>query len=66
LLAKSVSIDLHPRAFGPGDTAVTVLAHIVVQLWQIDETPATFDVAVSRATVHDVIDFCTKSAADFA
>ncbi len=36
-LSRLVSIDLHPRAFGPGDTAVTQAAHMGVQLWQMDE-----------------------------
>ena len=49
LLAKGRSIDLHPRAFKPGDAGVTLLSHIAVQLWQVDETP-TFDLALPRAT----------------
>jgi sarcosine oxidase subunit gamma len=61
LLAKGVSIDLHPRAFGPGDTAITLLAHAATQLWQIDQN-GTFDIAMPRATAHDVVDFLTISA----
>lgn len=49
LLAKGLSIDLHPRAFKPGDTAITLLAHIVIQLWQVDEG-SNFDLRVPRAT----------------
>jgi heterotetrameric sarcosine oxidase gamma subunit len=40
VLAKLVAVDLHPRAFGVGDTAITLAAHIGVQLWQVDESPA--------------------------
>jgi heterotetrameric sarcosine oxidase gamma subunit len=61
LLAKGVSIDLDPRAFGPGNTAITLLAHVVIQLWQIDQSP-TFDVAVPRATVDDIVHFFQISA----
>jgi heterotetrameric sarcosine oxidase gamma subunit len=39
-LARLVPIDLHPRAFAPGDTAITVAAHIGLQIWQEDDTPA--------------------------
>lgn len=39
VLAKCSAIDLHPRAFRPGDTALTLLAHIGVQIRQISETP---------------------------
>lgn len=34
-LAKGFAIDLHPRAFAPGRTAIGQIAHIGVQLWQI-------------------------------
>jgi len=40
LLAKLVAVDVHPRAFRAGDTAITLAAHIGVQLWQVDEAPA--------------------------
>jgi heterotetrameric sarcosine oxidase gamma subunit len=40
LLAKLVAVDLHPRAFRAGDTAITLAAHMGVQLWQVDEAPS--------------------------
>lgn len=46
-LAKGCLIDLHPRAFRPGDVALTSIAYIAVQLWAVDE--ATFDLAVPRS-----------------
>jgi len=64
LLAKGVSIDLHPGVLKPGDTAMTLLAHVAIQLWLVDDSP-TFDVAVPRATVRDVIHWLTASAAEF-
>ena len=33
VLAKGVSIDLHPRAFRTGDVAVTTASHLAVHLW---------------------------------
>ena len=48
VLAKGVPIDLDPRAFGPGDTALTLVGHISVHLWQLDRTP-TYDLAVPRS-----------------
>jgi heterotetrameric sarcosine oxidase gamma subunit len=64
LLAKGVSIDLHPGVFKPGDTAMTLLAHVTAQLWLVDDSPA-FDVAVPRATIHDVVHWLTASAGEF-
>jgi heterotetrameric sarcosine oxidase gamma subunit len=47
-LAKGVPIDLHPRAFKPGDTAVTTVAYMGAHLWQLDATP-TYEFAVFRS-----------------
>jgi sarcosine oxidase subunit gamma len=47
LLAKLAAIDLHPRAFRPGDTALTLAAQLGVQLWQLDEAP-TYEIAAFR------------------
>ena len=47
-LAKGVPLDLDPRVFGPGDTAMTVVAHINVHFWQTDAVP-TYDFAVFRS-----------------
>lgn len=40
VLAKGMAVDLHPRVFGPGDTAVTQFAHVGVQIRQLDATPS--------------------------
>jgi len=64
LLAKGLPIDLHSRVFTPGDTAMTQLAHIAIQLWQVDEKPA-FDLVTPRATARDVFHWLTISAAEF-
>ena len=39
VLAKGVSIDLHPRAFRTGDVAVTTASHLAVHLWQVADEP---------------------------
>jgi heterotetrameric sarcosine oxidase gamma subunit len=64
LLAKGLPIDPHSRVFTPGDTAMTQLAHIAIQLWQVDEKP-TFDLVIPRATARDVFHWLTISAAEF-
>ena len=48
MLAKLIGIDLHPRRFRAGDTALTLAGHVPVQIWQIDDTPV-YEVAVPRS-----------------
>lgn len=48
LLRRGAAIDVHPDAFHPGSAATTVIAHIGVILWQVDEQP-TYDLAVFRS-----------------
>jgi len=45
LLARGCSLDLHPRSFGPGRCAQTLLAKTAVILWQTDDAP-TFRILV--------------------
>ena len=63
-LAKGVLIDLHPRAFGPGDTAVTTVAHIGVHFWQIDEAP-TYEFAMFRSFAPDFWRWLMDAAAEY-
>ena len=51
-LTKGIMIDLHPRAFGPGDAAATVFGHIPAHLWQLDAVPS-YELAVSRSLAAD-------------
>ena len=44
LLQRGLAIDLHPQSFGPGSAATSVIAHIGVILWQVDDRPA-YDIA---------------------
>ena len=63
-LAKGCPLDLHPRAFGPGDTAVTAIAHVGVQLWQLDDAP-TYELAVPRSMAKSFWTWLSASAAEF-
>jgi methylglutamate dehydrogenase subunit D len=48
LLQKGAFIDLDPDAFAHGAAATTVIDHIGVILWKVDDKP-TFDVALFRS-----------------
>lgn len=63
VLAHGCSLDLHPRAFGPGRCANTQLAKAQTVLQQLDQTP-TFRVHV-RASFAEylgrwLLDACTE------
>ena len=47
VIATGAPVDLHPRAFKPGDVALTHASHIAVTIWQVDDKP-TFEFAVAR------------------
>jgi heterotetrameric sarcosine oxidase gamma subunit len=63
-LAKGLPIDLHPRAFQTGFTAVTSAAHIGAQLWQIDDAP-TYEIAVARGFALSFWHWLEASAAEY-
>jgi methylglutamate dehydrogenase subunit D len=63
-LAKGVPVDLHPRVFGPGDSALTQIALIGAHIWQIDEIP-TYEIAVFRSLAGSFADWLIASAAEF-
>jgi methylglutamate dehydrogenase subunit D len=64
VLAKGLPIDLHPRTFGPGDTAVTMVSHMSTHIWQIDSVP-TFELAVLRSYAASFLDWFTVAAGGF-
>ncbi len=39
VLEKGCSLDLHPRAFGPGQAVSTTVGPVAVLLWQVDSAP---------------------------
>jgi sarcosine oxidase subunit gamma len=63
-LAKGFPIDLHPRAFKPGDTAVTSVAHIGAQIWQTEDAP-TYEIAVARGFALSFWQWLEASAAEY-
>jgi sarcosine oxidase subunit gamma len=63
-LAKGVAVDLHPRAFEVGDAAATLVSHIPVHLWQIDDKP-TYEFAVARSLAQSFWHWLATSAAQY-
>jgi methylglutamate dehydrogenase subunit D len=63
-LAKGVLIDLHPSAFGPGNTASTVISHIAAHFWQVDAMP-TYDLAVASSFALAFLQWLIEAAAEF-
>ena len=50
VFAKGLPIDLDPRAFAVDDVASSILAHIAVTIWRVDETlTMSLSLAVSPA-----------------
>ena len=62
VLAKGVPLDLHPKAFRPGDVATTQVAYISVQLDRIDET---FQITAPRSMAGSFWSWLSASAAEF-
>jgi sarcosine oxidase subunit gamma len=64
VLAKGIPVDLHPRGFRTGDVASTVVAHIGVQIQQLDDRP-TFQLIAFRSFAGSLWSWLAKSAAEF-
>jgi methylglutamate dehydrogenase subunit D len=64
MLAKGVMVDLHPRAFRPGDVALTTVAYVGVHLWQIDAAP-TYELAVYRSFAGSFWHWLIDAGAEF-
>lgn len=68
MLAKLIPIDVHPRAFRPGDVASTVASHMGVTLWRLhdaaDGSPV-FEMAVFRSFAAAFWHALSESAAEF-
>ncbi len=63
-LAKGVPVDLHPRVFKVGDAAATLVSHIPVHLWQIDDGPS-YEFAVARSLAQSFWHWLEASAAEY-
>ena len=64
VLAKGVPVDLHPKAFKPGDVANTIVAHIGVQIDMLDDAPI-YQLTAPRSTAGSFWSWLTASAAEF-
>jgi sarcosine oxidase subunit gamma len=64
LFAKGLPIDLDPRAFGPGDAALSQIALIGAHVWQIDDKP-TYEVAVFRSMAGSFTAWLVASGAEY-
>jgi sarcosine oxidase subunit gamma len=67
-LAKGVPIDLHARAFRTGDVAGTVVSHIGVTLWRLDDREdgaPVFEIIVFRSLAGSFWDWLAESSAEF-
>jgi methylglutamate dehydrogenase subunit D len=64
VLAKGVPLDLHPSVFTPGCTASTIVAHINVHFWQLDDRPS-YEFAVFRSFSAAFWHFLTESSAEY-
>jgi sarcosine oxidase subunit gamma len=56
LLAAGCGLDLHPRAFGPGHCAQTLIARVPVILDQLDEAPH-YRILVRRSYARWLVDW---------
>ncbi|MET0445530.1 MAG: sarcosine oxidase subunit gamma family protein [Pseudorhodoplanes sp.] len=61
LLQRGAFIDLDPSTFNIGSAATTVMAHISVVIWQIDDAE-TFHVAVFRSLAGSLRDFMQSAS----
>jgi heterotetrameric sarcosine oxidase gamma subunit len=64
VLAKGAALDLHPRVFRSGDTALTSIGHVGVQLWQTSETPG-YRLLVTRSYFGSFWRWLAASAAEY-
>lgn len=64
VLAKGCPVDLHPRAFRRGDTFITAIGGIGVQVWWTDVDDA-FHLAVPRSMVGSFWSWLLPSAQEF-
>jgi methylglutamate dehydrogenase subunit D len=63
LLAKGTGLDLHPRVFGPGRSAVTQMAHIGVHIAQVG--PDAFELSLFRGFAESFWDWLCEMSAEF-
>ncbi|MBE9552804.1 MAG: sarcosine oxidase subunit gamma [Proteobacteria bacterium] len=65
VLMKSCPLDLHPRVFGPGQCAQSILAKADVLIHQLDDTP-TYDIYVLCSFSGYLWDWLADAAKEFS
>ncbi len=65
VMAKNTAIDLHPIAFGPGQCALTSVAHISALVIQVDDSPS-YDIFVARSLVRSFLHAIEHACHEFA
>ena len=63
LLAKGTPVDLHPRVFGPGQCAVTQMAHVGVHIAQTGDDE--FELSLFRGFAESFWEWLTEMATEF-
>jgi methylglutamate dehydrogenase subunit D len=63
LLAKGTGLDLHPRAFGPGRSAVTQTAHVGVHIAQVG--PDAFELSLFRGFAESFWEWLGEMSEEF-
>jgi heterotetrameric sarcosine oxidase gamma subunit len=67
-LAKMLPIDLHERAFAPGEVAVTMAMHVGVTLWRLQDAGdgmPVFEITMFRSLAASLWHGLAASAAEF-
>jgi sarcosine oxidase subunit gamma len=65
VMAKNTAVDLHPRAFGAGQCALTSIAHMNATIVQVDDTP-TYDLFVIRSLARSFAHAIEHACHEFA
>ncbi len=65
VLMKGCPLDLHPRVFGPGQCAQSILAKADVLIHQLDDTP-TYDIYVLCSFSRYLWDWLADAAKEFS
>jgi sarcosine oxidase subunit gamma len=63
VLAKGCRIDLHPRVFGPGRVAATMVAHVHALLHQT--ATDAFELTVASTLAAHAFDWLQSAAAEY-
>lgn len=65
VMAKNTAIDLHPGVFGPGNCALTSVAHMSALVVQVDDAP-TYDLFVARSLARSFAHAIEHACHEFA